>query len=314
MKRYLQLLLDPYSTFAIFIAALLLSGCATPPENLAKQSKIEQTRPTCNGATDCNAKWEAAQLWVVHNAGLKIQLNTNVIIETYNSTDMSLAVRVTKEPLGGGRYKLVATVWCDNDFGCHSDPLDATLNFNSTIGNAPEIIGDVAASAKSQKVNNPEQTDNGKPQQVESFTSFLKMAPSLSSERNVIWLKSVEPPINSQFPSASVMGIACKDKRDLSVVVGTEIVMKKTFSIYPPLTDVRYYFDSDDYHRNWQQFGPSEAGPFGMVSGFVGNMIKAKTLKVAFEEVGKDNRAEFTFKLDDPELHGRIVSLAQSCK
>jgi hypothetical protein len=110
------------------------------------------------------------------------------------------------------------------------------------------------------------------------------------------------------------MGIACKDKRDLSVVVGTEIVMKKTFSIYPPLTDVRYYFDSDDYHRNWQQFGPSEAGPFGMVSGFVGNMIKAKTLKVAFEEVGKDNRAEFTFKLDDPELHGRIVSLAQSCK
>ena len=89
-----------------------------------------------DGESDCIAKWEAAQLWVVHNAGYKIQTATNVLIETYNpgQNDTDLAARVTKEPLGGGKYRLIIKAWCNNMFGCSHDPMTAALDFNSKIG------------------------------------------------------------------------------------------------------------------------------------------------------------------------------------
>lgn len=79
--------------------------------------------------------WEMAQLWVVKNAGYKIQTATNVLIQTYNATGsrVELAATVTKEPLGQGRYKIVAQLWCDNIFVCRPDRLDALLDFNRTV-------------------------------------------------------------------------------------------------------------------------------------------------------------------------------------
>ena len=125
-----------YRLAVAIITISLLAGCATSPEMQAKQAELSRTIPTCSGAADCNAKWEAAQLWVVHNAGWKIQTQSNVLIETYNAVNGStnIAVRVTKEPLGSGRYQLLVTVWCDNIFGCHPDSWDAALKFNREIG------------------------------------------------------------------------------------------------------------------------------------------------------------------------------------
>lgn len=120
------------------LSVALLSGCATvsPAAMQQKRTEFEQTIPTCSEEKECNAKWEAAQLWVVHHAGFKIQTATNVLIETYNATggSPSIAVRVTKEPLGGGKYKLVVFVTCDNIFGCVPDSWDAALDFNRTVG------------------------------------------------------------------------------------------------------------------------------------------------------------------------------------
>lgn len=117
------------------IVTCLLSACASSPERQAKLAELQRTIPTCVGAEDCNAKWEAAQLWVVKNAGWKIQNQSNVLIETYNAINgsTSIAVRVTKEPMGGGKYKFLVKVWCDNVFGCHPDSLDAALRFNREI-------------------------------------------------------------------------------------------------------------------------------------------------------------------------------------
>lgn len=128
------------SAFALPVVLFLLGSCATAPSPAieAKRAQFESTIPTCEGEADCKAKWEAAQLWVVHNAGFKIQTATDVLIETYNPgpSDAKVAARVTKEPLGGGKYKLVVFVWCNNIFGCVPNGWDAAINFNTVVGAA----------------------------------------------------------------------------------------------------------------------------------------------------------------------------------
>lgn len=125
---------------ASLILASTLAGCSISPakDEQMNRAEFERTIPTCDGEQDCNVKWEAAQLWVVHNAGFKIQTATNVLIETYNAVggSSSIAVRVTKEPLGGGRYKIVVRTFCDNMFGCIPDRWTAAFDFNRTVGAA----------------------------------------------------------------------------------------------------------------------------------------------------------------------------------
>lgn len=119
------------------LAAIALAGCATAPspEFDAKRAEIARTVPTCSSDRECAAKWEAAQLWIVKNAGYKLQLVTPVLLETYNATGskVELAAQVTKEPLGAGKYSLNIKVWCDNFLGCHPDTLDATLDFQRKV-------------------------------------------------------------------------------------------------------------------------------------------------------------------------------------
>lgn len=115
----------------------LVAGCATTPspEMQARQAELARTTPVCRNETDCKAKWEAAQLWVVHNAAYKIQTSTSVVIETYNPgpSEPKIAARVTKEPIGGGSYKLLVNIWCNNIFGCIPNQWDAALDFNRTV-------------------------------------------------------------------------------------------------------------------------------------------------------------------------------------
>lgn len=119
------------------MSLILASGCAsTPdPQRQALIDEINRTIPTCAGVDDCNAKWEASQLWVARNANYKIQTVTNVLIETYNPApnSPSLAARVIKEPLGGGKYRLLVTMWCDNIFGCTPDAHVKALEFNKAV-------------------------------------------------------------------------------------------------------------------------------------------------------------------------------------
>ena len=122
---------------SLLLVTVGLSGCAVQqdPAVQAKLNEIERTIPTCTGEKECNAKWETAQLWVVKNAGYKIQTATSVLIQTFNATGSrpSLAAEITKEPQGGGRYQFHAKVWCDNIFGCSPNRLDALLDFNRTL-------------------------------------------------------------------------------------------------------------------------------------------------------------------------------------
>lgn len=114
------------------IATLGVAGCVTVPD---KDVPVVPT-PTCDSPEDCNAKWDAAQLFVVHNADRKIQIATNVLIETYNPTEygVEIAMRVTKESMGSGKYALVAEAWCANMFGFSRSPKRIVADFNTYIG------------------------------------------------------------------------------------------------------------------------------------------------------------------------------------
>jgi hypothetical protein len=81
--------------FSPVLVTTALQGCAIAPtaEQQREQARFQQTIPTCRDDRDCKVKWEAAQLWIVHNASYKIQTATDVLLETYNSTDQDTGYR-----------------------------------------------------------------------------------------------------------------------------------------------------------------------------------------------------------------------------
>ena len=122
----------------VIVATSALAGCISPADYTARLQEIDRTTPTCAGESDCVAKWELAQIWIVKHAGYRVQTVTTVVIETFNSTGSSdrLAATVTKEPLGGGRYKIIAKFWCANSPWCINERLDATVAFNRYVNEA----------------------------------------------------------------------------------------------------------------------------------------------------------------------------------
>lgn len=123
-------------------SAALLSSCASMEAankaNQAKKSQFQETVPVCTGEPECTAMWEMAQLWVAKNSDKKIQTATNVLIETFGGGqyDATLAMRVTKEPQGGGVYRIVFAGGCNNMFGCVPDKIDMGLRFNQAVSAA----------------------------------------------------------------------------------------------------------------------------------------------------------------------------------
>lgn len=123
--------------FALASILFIVWGCAASKAIQAKRDQFSTTIPTCS-ESDCKQKWEAAQVWVAKNCGMKIQTISDSIIQTYNPPDnafdsLRLAAQVIKEPLGGGRYRIVITTYCKNMWGCHPDKWDAAINFNDYL-------------------------------------------------------------------------------------------------------------------------------------------------------------------------------------
>jgi len=114
-----------------------LAGCATTPspELEAKRQQVAATIPTCKSDKECEVKWSAARQWVLNNSGYRFQNMTPDYMETYNSTDASvdLAARVIKTPQSDGSYRIEASVWCANIYGCRIEPWDALIQFNQSV-------------------------------------------------------------------------------------------------------------------------------------------------------------------------------------
>jgi len=128
------------SIVALMLVSAGVTSCAIAPTPALQQKRAEivRTTPVCVDTQDCKVKWDAAQLWIVKNAGYKLQTVTDVLLQTYNPTGSTtdIGVQATKEPMGSGHYQIVVKVWCDNMFGCFPNALDATLAFNREVGAA----------------------------------------------------------------------------------------------------------------------------------------------------------------------------------
>lgn len=110
------------------IAAVGVSGCATNPTNLPPELQSEIDTPLyCQGENECKTMWERATFFVNANAGFKLQVHNDTIIQTYNPSDNSprLAFSISKEPLGDGKYQIWTKAWCANMFGCHPNQYEA---------------------------------------------------------------------------------------------------------------------------------------------------------------------------------------------
>lgn len=113
----------------------LLAGCAVTGNTPERRAELAATAPKCYTDKDCEIMWSAARRWVLSNAGMKLQIVTADFMETYNPLPNSskLAVRVTKEPMREGGYRIAVVTWCDNLIGCVPDNWDAALAFNREV-------------------------------------------------------------------------------------------------------------------------------------------------------------------------------------
>ena len=142
----------------LVLANVALSGCVSAEEWAAAFEKRQQsnlvikekeasfkadvlaTTPKCQSKADCNAKMEAAYVWVSKNADYKIRSSNGVMIETYtpNRHDKDFGVIVEKSLIGNGKYAIVATMACgvpnQNPItSCKDNLLKKTIEFNNFV-------------------------------------------------------------------------------------------------------------------------------------------------------------------------------------
>lgn len=122
----------------LLAAALATVSCAAIDRQGMRETRqrdeISSTLPICVEGPDCKAQWDAAQRWILQNLRWKIQNANDVYIETFGpSNEAATAMRVVKEPVGGGRYSITANVRCGNIFGCFPNPADSLLSFNRYV-------------------------------------------------------------------------------------------------------------------------------------------------------------------------------------
>ncbi len=114
-------------------AVLGAGGCATP-------SMQRSTAPLCTEGPDCEAKWDAAQLWIAQHAGFPLTTVSPTLLQTDGPNRAigvgRIAVTVTREPAGRGRFLIVASIGCGNYLGCEPEVEPSLADFNRTVGAA----------------------------------------------------------------------------------------------------------------------------------------------------------------------------------
>lgn len=94
-----------------------LSGCATSPEYAAAEAYVKANTPI-KGANkeQCDMAWQQTQYFIQKNAGMKLQIVTDTVIETYNGTPAKGEFvspkmgTATKLPVMGGGCEIEAQV------------------------------------------------------------------------------------------------------------------------------------------------------------------------------------------------------------
>jgi len=121
------------------LGLLILGGCGISAETRSLIDEYNRSIPICDGEADCRLKWETAYNWVVETPSYPIRVSNEERIETYDadSTRAGTEIRVTREPLGGGRYQFLVDVDC---FAIDRCPpyWETKIDFNRVVGSAAQ--------------------------------------------------------------------------------------------------------------------------------------------------------------------------------
>ncbi len=117
-----------HTTLLIGVIIAITSGCTANKPKLTKDLQTEFDTPLyCDNDQLCKTMWDRATYFVNNNAGFKIQIHNDTIIETYNPSNASpkLAFSINKEPLGNNKYRIWVKAWCANIFRCQPNQHEA---------------------------------------------------------------------------------------------------------------------------------------------------------------------------------------------
>jgi len=125
---------------AIAIAAALAGCAATISPRIQANLAQAQDRPVpC--ADTCKLQWERAQLWLVQHSAWKLQMATDVVLQTYNppAHDVTYGFQVTRTPAGSG-YVIALQLVCGNMYGCDPLPADVRRAFYHYVATGDDLL------------------------------------------------------------------------------------------------------------------------------------------------------------------------------
>jgi hypothetical protein len=119
---------------SILVAAICLAsliGCATcpttPPSTLARMQALPQTSEMRHllEADECDMRWQRAQVWLGRHSPWKLQLETEVVLDSYDplrTGEAKYGFRVFLEPKPDAKCYIDFQVIWDYEGSCEASP------------------------------------------------------------------------------------------------------------------------------------------------------------------------------------------------
>jgi hypothetical protein len=115
---------------------MLVGACAS-----SEVQQIPPPRPIiCTVGADCDAKWSRAVAWIKTNSTLKVQAQTDTVVQTAGPVGLepTPAFTVTKVARGDGRYEITFNGGCGSPSSCVPTIPESRARFTAfVLGEAP---------------------------------------------------------------------------------------------------------------------------------------------------------------------------------
>lgn len=130
-------------TLFLSLVTCALVGCL-PPQPLELGPAVDAGPVTCD--TGCKVAWQRSQFWIAKHSLMKIQTATDVLVQTYNptkATDQTYGFTVTREPMGGEKYRITLETSCANQYnGCSPIADDVKAAFYYYVATGVDVLAD----------------------------------------------------------------------------------------------------------------------------------------------------------------------------
>lgn len=107
---------------SVAVLGAMSAACATGPKD--PMAEFDAARIiTCQAGPECDQTWSRAVTWVVSNTKMKVQIQTDDLLQTYESPN-SADTRYTLARLSAGpaRYQITLTAGCRHSLVCLPNP------------------------------------------------------------------------------------------------------------------------------------------------------------------------------------------------